>query len=101
MKDFLLKPKGLVDITVISESGKTTTFKTNTVLPNAKKLISHCIAGDSSFKVDILQVFKGSALLASKTVQVSYPSDYKVRFTATFAGGEIDSDLFNKAMNLL
>lgn len=98
MKDYIIRPTGKVEIEIEDVNGSKTTKKCNTVLPNAKKLISRCIAGLSNYRVDAIEIYKDGVLLISKEVQATFPSDSSVKFTAVFAGGEISGDLFNKAI---
>lgn len=56
----------------------------NAVVPNAKKLISRSLGGDSSYLIDTIQVFYQGVLLSTTSVVVTYPTIDKVSFTAVF-----------------
>lgn len=98
MEEYIKRPTGIVTIEVEKESGEVISIKKNTVLPNARKIISRSIAGESNFKIDTLELYSGGAKVGEGTVQHSFPDDTKVKFFLTFAGGEVLNSPIDQAI---
>ena len=99
METNIKRPLGFVQVSFMDMYGNplNTVDIKNAVLPTAIPIIARSLGGDSSYKINTIEIYRDDMLLAASSTTPSFPDNETVKFSAIFEAASF-SGTFNKCI---